>query len=240
MTDASPTHSVTRSYRPGAWFGIFGEHATVLLPPSEKERVGAVWAMVDDGAGFDVVLDALISQGLRDLPGFVLVSSQDGQTKVVIRGEARAWFTTGDDVTEVAGTHATTWAERSFTDVTASRLVVGAEAGDGHPLPINGGLVRVSEVVEPALPVAPLQPEAAPVPVPVPVPEPEPGSRAGAGAGAGAASRSPGAGAGARSRSRGTPGRRHPGRPGHRDRCRVGRRGRRPGPPGGTTGLLHR
>lgn len=188
MTDATPERGADRSYRPGAWFGIFGEHATVLLPPSEKERVGNVWAMVDDGAGFDVVLDALISQGLRDLPGFVLVASEDGRTKVVIRGEARAWFTTGDEVTEVAGTQVTTWAERSFSDVTATRLVVGAEVGDGDPLPINGGLVRVSEVVEPAaraghgepaaappvLPAAEPEPTPEPMPDPVPMPEPEP------------------------------------------------------------------
>ncbi len=131
MTDAT----AARSYRPGQWFGIFGEHALVLLPPSEKGRVGTLWALVDDGAGFDVVLDALISEGLRDLPGFVLVSTVEGETKVVIRGEARAWFTTGADTVEVAGTDVTTWAERSFSDVSATRLVVGAEGeqADGAP-----------------------------------------------------------------------------------------------------------
>ena len=219
----APTAGPHRSYRPGAWFGIFGEHATVLLPPSEKERVGSVWAMVDDGAGFDVVLDALISQGLRDLPGFVLVASEDGRTKVVIRGEARAWFTTGEEVTEVAGTQVTTWAERSFSDVTATRLVVGAEVGDGDPLPINGGLVRVSEVVEPArCRSGASQPELPPPPEPRAragagaEPEPEPGARAGAGAGASAR---------AAARARRTPGRRHPGRPGGRGRSAARRRG---------------
>ena len=196
MTDAT----AARSYRPGQWFGIFGEHATVLLPPSEKARVGTLWALVDDGAGFDVVLDALISEGLRDLPGFVLVSTVEGETKVVIRGEARAWFTTGADTVEVAGTDVTTWAERSFSGVTATRLVVGAEGEqtDGAPLPIDNGLVRVSEVAEPAaspqvqVPAAPAtslddpgprrpsrspspsrEPER-PSPRPQPEPEPEP------------------------------------------------------------------
>ena len=151
MTDVT----AARSYRPGQWFGIFGEHAEVLLPPSEKARVGTLWALVDDGAGFDVVLDALISEGLRDLPGFVLVATVDGETKVVIRGEARAWFTTDHDTVEVAGTDATTWAERSFAHVTATRLVVGPEGDDvaeGRPLPIDNGLVRVSEVVSPPAP----------------------------------------------------------------------------------------
>jgi hypothetical protein len=58
--------SETRSYRPGDWFGIFGDEATVVLPPSEKARVAGLWALVDAGAGFDEVLDALIADGLRD------------------------------------------------------------------------------------------------------------------------------------------------------------------------------
>ena len=66
-----------RSYRSGGWFGIFGEHATVLLPPSEKARVAALWELVDGGSDFDELLDALIASGLRGLPGFVLVSSGD-------------------------------------------------------------------------------------------------------------------------------------------------------------------
>jgi len=41
--------SVSRSYRPGDWFGIFGEHATVVLPPGEKARVAAIWALVTIG-----------------------------------------------------------------------------------------------------------------------------------------------------------------------------------------------
>lgn len=164
--------TAARGYRPGEWFGIFGEHAVVLLPPSEKARVGTLWALVDDGAGFDVVLDALISEGLRDLPGFVLVSTVEGETKVVIRGEARAWFTAGNDTVEVAGTDLTTWVERSFSDVSATRLVVGTEGerSGGAPLSINNGLVRVSEVVEPSGAGATSEPQ----PIPVPVPEAEP------------------------------------------------------------------
>jgi hypothetical protein len=169
--------TATRSYRPGQWFGIFGSHATVLLPPTEKDRVGRLWALVDDGAGFDVVLDALIAEGLRDLPGFVLVSAEEDETKVVIRGEARAWFTTADETVEVSGSQATTWAERSVTGVGASRLVVGppAEDHDLPLLPIVQGLVRVSEVLAPAETSVPEpEPEPAPIPVPAPVPDPEP------------------------------------------------------------------
>jgi len=140
-----------KSYRPGTWFGIFGEHATVLLPPSEKRRVAALWELVDDGADFGEVLDALIASGLRDLPGFVLVSNTEGTTKVVLRGPALATFAlVGGETVEVNGAEAATWVERSLVDVDAMQLVV-EEPTDGEQadLVISGGLVRVSRVDEP-------------------------------------------------------------------------------------------
>lgn len=137
-----------RSYRPGSWFGIFGDHATVLLPPSEKERVPALWELVDEGAGFDEVLDALISGGLRRLPGFVLVSELDADTKVVIRGAARARFTADGEPVELEGSLATTWVERTLTSVTAMTLEVD-EPGETGELTVGNGLVRLSRVTVP-------------------------------------------------------------------------------------------
>jgi hypothetical protein len=138
-----------RSYRPGDWFGIFGELATVVLPPSEKARVAGVWAMVDDGAGFDEVLDALIADGLRELPGFVLVSDREGETKVVIRGAAKAEFTTDEGTVTVEGSSATTWAERSLKDVRSMRIDV-AESEGAEDLAIHSGLVRIARTDRPA------------------------------------------------------------------------------------------
>ena len=141
--------SETRSYRPGDWFGIFGEQATVVLPPSEKSRVAGIWALVDDGAGFDEVLDALIADGLRELPGFVLVSEADGETKVVIRGAAHAEFTTADETVTVEGSSVTTWAERSLSGVRTMRIEV-ADGADGDDLLIRDGLVRIARTDRPA------------------------------------------------------------------------------------------
>ncbi|MGH3307892.1 MAG: hypothetical protein ACRDOX_09395, partial [Nocardioides sp.] len=123
MSDAT----IARTYRPGAWFGIFGDHAIVVLPPSEKGRVPQLWQLVDDGAGFDEVLDALISDGLRELPGFVLVSESDADTKVVVRGPATARFRTPDGEVELAGSAATTWVEQSMTGVTGLVIELGGE-----------------------------------------------------------------------------------------------------------------
>ena len=187
MSDATSA----RSYRPGSWFGIFGDHVTVVLPPSEKARVAQLWELVDEGAGFDEVLDALISGGLRELPGFVLVSAFETDTKVVVRGPARATFTTSDGPVELAGSSATTWVERSMTGVTGMAIDVseeGAEGGEatGPDHTVDNGLVRVSRVDDPpytaevaALPdeVADVPDETADVPdetakTPIQVPEP--------------------------------------------------------------------
>jgi hypothetical protein len=139
---------LARSYRPGDWFGIFGEQVTVVLPPSEKARVARVWGVVDDGAGFDEVLDALIADGLRELPGFVLVSEADGETKVVVRGAAHAEFVTDGETVTVEGSSVTTWAERSLTGLRAMRIEV-ADALGREDLVILDGLVRIARTDRP-------------------------------------------------------------------------------------------
>jgi hypothetical protein len=143
--------TIARTYRPGQWFGIFGDHAIVVLPPSEKARVAQLWHLVDDGAGFDEVLDALIADGLRELPGFVLISEAGADTKVVVRGPATARFSTSDGDVELAGSAATTWVEHAMTGVTGLVIELGGE-GEGPDFTVQNGLVRVSRVQEPARP----------------------------------------------------------------------------------------
>jgi len=139
-----------RSYRPGDWFGIVGDRAVVILPPTEKPRVAALWELVDGGAGFDVTLDALISGGLRDLPAFVLVSTGEGETKVVIRGPAHAEFRVDGETVRLEGSDATTWVERSLVGVERMSVVLHDEESDDD-LPsyvVDGGLFRISRLDE--------------------------------------------------------------------------------------------
>ena len=145
-----PDEGSVRSYRPGEWFGIVGERAVVILPPTVKARVAALWELVDGGAGFDVTLDALISGGLRDLPAFVLVSTGEGETRVVIRGPARAEFRVGGETVALEGSDATTWVERSLKEVEAMSIVLGDD-GVAAELPsyvVDGGLFRISRLDE--------------------------------------------------------------------------------------------
>ena len=145
-----PQHDSVRSYRPGDWFGIVGERAVVILPPTEKPRVAALWELVDGGAGFDVTLDALISGGLRDLPAFVLVSTGEGETKVVIRGPARAEFQVDGETVELEGSDATTWVERSLLEVERMSIVLHEDhlADELPAYLVDGGLFRISRLDE--------------------------------------------------------------------------------------------
>jgi pSer/pThr/pTyr-binding forkhead associated (FHA) protein len=185
-----------RTVEPGEWYGVLGEDVLVLLPPSAKNRVAPIWERVDERASFDEVLDTLISDGLRELPAFVLVSlvGETGgrpgtEVKVVIRGAGEAELDTADGPVTVTGAADTTWVERNVSDVTALRLRVGDPAGT--PYAVGNGLVRVASVEHAvSLPVtadtpheeaptdsfAPAEPPP-PIPVPTlppPVPTPEP------------------------------------------------------------------
>jgi hypothetical protein len=167
----------TWSFRRGDWFGILGENATVVLPPSEKSRVAGLWELVDDGAGFDETLDALISAGLRDLTGFVLVSRSGDETRVVLRGPATAHFATAEEVVHVEGDRATTWVERTLTGVTRMRIEVTEEEAPAD-LVVAGGLVRIATLEQPPA-VGEDGPEPAPEagsePAPAPAPDLLPG-----------------------------------------------------------------
>ena len=149
-----PSDSPVRSYLPGDWFGIVGERAVVILPPTEKARVAALWELVDGGAGFDVTLDALISGGLRELPAFVLVSTGEGETRVVIRGPARAEFQVDGETVQLEGSNATTWVERSMLGVERMSIVLHDDQTDDEldeDLPsyvVDGGLFRISRLDE--------------------------------------------------------------------------------------------
>lgn len=153
------------SYRTGDWFAVFGANATVLLPASQKDQVVTLWALVDGGAGFDEVLDALLASGLSRIPGFVLVSDDDGPTRILLRGQGvtAALATPGEEVA-LDGAESHTWVERSVEGVTALSVSLPVEdetARSDADLPIATGLVRVGQVDRPAV-----VPAAEPVSVP--------------------------------------------------------------------------
>ncbi|MDQ4054419.1 MAG: FHA domain-containing protein [Actinomycetota bacterium] len=165
MSDEQP--DATWSYQAGEWFGIVGPEITVLLPGSEKQRVTGLWELVDDGAGFDQVLDGLLSSGLSALPGFALIGMGPGPTRVLLRGgSVRAAVVAGDGPVALEGSTAATWAERVFEGVTSLTVSVGEPADQARHLPIEQGLVRVARIDRPEHAAGAAPPPAPPVVVP--------------------------------------------------------------------------
>ena len=159
------------SVRGGEWFGVFGARAILALPPSEKARVARLWELVDDGAGFEEALDALIGGGLRDLPGFVLVGRAGGEARVLLRGSGRVDLATAEDVVHLEGDPAVTWVERTLAGVTRLRIEVGDETGAGE-LAVAAGLVRLASAEWPPVAARAAAPVADADPAPDPAPDP--------------------------------------------------------------------
>ncbi|UMG94975.1 hypothetical protein [Nocardioides sp. TF02-7] len=134
---SSPGATGAWSYRTGPWFAAFGPRVTVLLPESQRDQVIGVWSLVDGGAGFDEVLDALLASGLSRLPGFVLVSTDDGPTRVLLRGTGVGAVLTAPaepgGVVELDGSAGSTWVERSVEGVESLSVVLtDVEPGTDH------------------------------------------------------------------------------------------------------------
>ena len=111
-----------RSYRRAAGSASSAQHATVLLPPSREGPRGRALGARRRRRRLRRAARRAIASGLRGLPGFVLVSSGDEPTRVVLRGAARAAFTLADGETvEVDGGGRATWVEQILHGVTAAR-----------------------------------------------------------------------------------------------------------------------
>ena len=182
---------IRRGYLPGSWYAAVGPVVTVVVPADARGRVATVWERVDDGAGFEEVLDELLATGLRELGDLVLVGEDGGATRILVRGRGRVSCDTADGAVEVLGEDGTTWTERSLAGVTGITVEVETGAA-GDELAVAGGLVRVSRVTwgggavvggavastlaVPDEPEAVAAPGPAPEPVAHPVPEraPEP------------------------------------------------------------------
>ena len=173
MSDEQP--AITWSYQAGDWFGIVGPEITLLLPGSERQRVLGLSELVDDGPGYEQVLDGLLSSGLSALPGFALIGMGAGPTRVLLRGSSvRAAVVAGDGPVALEGSTAATWAERIFEGVTSLTVNVGEPTDQARHLPIEQGLVRVSRIDRPEHAVTAATPPAPPVVLPQVIEESSP------------------------------------------------------------------
>lgn len=161
---------MTRSVLPGSWYAVLGPDLVLALPPGSRDLAARAWAAVDAGATADAVLDLVLADGLSGLEGLALVSTHEGRTRALARGQAVCLLLAGGRECVADGRTATTWSEVGADDVTAFSLEVGTPA-EGEPLLVADGLVRVARVLWPAE-QAPAAPPAEPAGHVAEAPEP--------------------------------------------------------------------
>jgi hypothetical protein len=175
--------STEARFAAGDWYAVVGDHATVMLPGSQRGRVAQLWDLADSGADLDAVLDALLAGGLSSLDHFALVAHGDDTTRLIVRGAPSAAVSSGAGEEIVSAAAGTTWAERVVTGVTSVRVTLTGDGAVEHVL--TPGLARVSAVEfgapapatagEAQAEAAGARPEPeAPEPVAAPVPDQDP------------------------------------------------------------------
>lgn len=167
--------STRARFAPGDWYAVVGDHVTVLLPGSQRERVATLWDLADAGATADAVLDALLAGGLSSLDHVALVAHDDEATRLIVRGGPTASLASAEGEEVVRASAGAAWAERLVTGVTSIRVTLTGDGAAEHAL--TPGIARVS-VVEFGTPTAAPTPQAPPVeeatPAPVMAAEAEP------------------------------------------------------------------
>ena len=146
MSDHDPT---TRSYVPGEWYAVLGPSLVLALPPDRRDLASAAWTLVDAGGSADAVLDLVLADGLRDLAGLALVSTEGERTRAVTRGRAVCLLDADSGETVVDGRSVTTWVEATVDGVRAMSLELGTSSS-GPALQVGDGLVRAARVLWPA------------------------------------------------------------------------------------------
>ncbi|KQV71677.1 hypothetical protein ASC64_21175 [Nocardioides sp. Root122] len=161
----------------GDWYAVVGDHVTVLLPASQRDRVAGLWDLADSGGTADAVLDALLAGGLSSLDHFALVARGDDSTRLIVRGLPTATVSAPSGEEVVTAAVGTAWAERVIPGVTSIRVTLAGDGDVEHAL--TPGLARVSTVEFGAASTAASAPSTAsgtsePVMAVEPEPEPEP------------------------------------------------------------------
>ncbi|QIK75356.1 FHA domain-containing protein [Nocardioides piscis] len=135
-------HAVRRrTFAPGDSYAVVGDRVTALIAAEGRDRVAALWDLVERGQDFETVLDVLVAGGLSNLPAFALVGHGD-RVRVLVRGDVTVTVVGADGPIEVVHEPGTMWSERSVEGVTGGRIVAGSSTEP--ELVVIDGIVRAS------------------------------------------------------------------------------------------------
>jgi FHA domain len=140
------------SYVPGSLTAVAGDQCLVLVDASpDSPAVSRIWRQLGHGAAPDVLLAALITDGLDGVPGFtLLVGGADGRHRLFCRGTVGATVaapgTGAATPGHVDGAGLLTWREQVVTN--AERIFLGGPPPEtALRLPAASGVLLASCLV---------------------------------------------------------------------------------------------
>lgn len=147
---------MTTSFRVGKGIGIAYDSTLALFEPLNGALAESLWALVAAGAGIDELLEELSSTGLRSLGSFAMAQFEDTQTRLVVRGTARAVVESAAGRREVDAHGVRTWVEEVVEGVDSVELTLADLATAALPFRVERGLLpadllRQGAEVAPAL-----------------------------------------------------------------------------------------
>jgi hypothetical protein len=135
-------------YTPGDWVAVVGPTAFLLaeLDPADSPILARCWPLIRDNAPADEVLDAIVADGFRGLPGFALVRLNGSTARVVVRGSAVV-RTVGDAIHELRAAVGTTWIDELVSEpLRQVELAADAGVAIGYSLPVSAGTTMASAI----------------------------------------------------------------------------------------------
>jgi hypothetical protein len=132
------------AFRVGTGLALVSPSTFALLDTTNGALAERLWALMEEGAGVDSLLEELSATGLRSLGSFALVEVEPDAMRVVVRGEACAEVVSESDTERFTGVGVKTWLEHVVPGGRSFVLALDGELGEPSPY-------RVTEAVLPAV-----------------------------------------------------------------------------------------
>ena len=137
-------NSHERRFVPGDWYAVCGDTVTVILPPSARSRVAGIWELSDAGAADEVILDAVLRDGLSGLSDLLMVVESAGRTRLLVRGSVSVTVRLPEETVVVTAEPDMVWVERWFVEPIALTVQLGAS--DPAAGALLGAVTRVGGI----------------------------------------------------------------------------------------------
>jgi len=132
-------------YTSGTWVAIVSPTQWLLVDLApDDERLENLWAA--RSSGMEEVLDILLRQGLRSLPGFVFVEIDGQSTRYVVRQPASLSVSSAASAREINSTQQGLWDQGPLDDDLEGFQLVGGTVTEELSLPVREGIAMAATI----------------------------------------------------------------------------------------------